>query len=168
MPLPVGRIITYVPPMTDLSTDPSLNSLVDRANLDRGGMQRHLAHGFAGADDGEFYLEYRQSEALVFDNGRLKQATFDTTQGFGLRAVKGEAVGYAHASDLSDQALARAADAVSAVRGGYSGTYAQPPARTNARLYGDENPLAAPGFQAKVRLLQTADALVPPHGKPRR
>ncbi|MBV8751378.1 MAG: metalloprotease TldD [Hyphomicrobiales bacterium] len=144
--------------MTDLPTDPSLASLVDRANLDRTAMHRHLAHGFAGADDGEFYLEYRQTEALVFDNGRLKQATFDTSQGFGLRAVKGEAVGYAHASDLSDQALARAADAVSAVRGGYSGTYAQAPTRTNVRLYGDENPLAAPGFDAKVRLLETIDA----------
>ena len=144
--------------MTDLATDPSLASLVDRANLDRTAMRRHLAHGFEGADDGEFYLEYRQTEALVFDNGRLKQATFDTSQGFGLRAVKGEAVGYAHASDLSDQALVRAADAVSAVRGGYSGTYAQAPTRTNVRLYGDENPLAAPGFDAKVRLLETIDA----------
>ncbi len=110
--------------MTDLPNDPSLASLVDRANLDRTAMHRHLGNGFAGDDDGEFYVEYRQTEALVFDNGRLKQATFDTSQGFGLRAVKGEAVGYAHASDLSDQALARAADAVSAVRGGYSGTYA--------------------------------------------
>ena len=41
---------------------------------------------------------------LVFDNGRLKQATYDTAQGFGLRAVKDEAVGYAHASDLSEAA----------------------------------------------------------------
>src|SRR5262249_14798132 len=134
--------------MTELPTDHSLASLVDRSNLDRTAMRRHLAHGFAGADDGEFYLEYRQTEALVFDNGRLKQATFDTSQGFGLRAVKGEAVGYAHASDLSDQALARAADAVSAVRGGFSGTFAQPPRRTNARLYGDENPLAPPCLDA--------------------
>jgi TldD protein len=139
-------------------TEPSATSLIDRAGLDRTSMGRHLARAFDGADDGELYLEYRQSEALVFDNGRLKQATFDTAQGFGLRAVKGEAVGYAHASDLSDGALARAADAVSAVRGGYSGTYAEPPARTNVRLYDDDNPLAAPGFDAKVRLLETIDA----------
>src|SRR5690349_3563577 len=133
-------------------------SLIARSGLDPNRAETLLKRGLESADDGELFLEYRQAEALVFDNGRLKQATFDTTQGFGLRAVKGEAVGYAHASDLSDQALARAADAVSAVRGGYSGTYAQPPARTNARLYGDENPLAAPGFEAKVRLLETIDA----------
>ena len=57
---------------------------------------------------------------LAFDNGRLKQATYDTAQGFGLRAVKDEAVGYAHASDVSEPAIARAADAVRAVKGGYS------------------------------------------------
>ena len=95
---------------------------------------------------------------LVFDNGRLKQATYDTDQGFGLRAVKDEAVGYAHASDLSEAALARAADAVRAVKGGYSGRYADAPPRTNVRLYGDENPLGAPAFETKVQLLETIDA----------
>jgi TldD protein len=95
---------------------------------------------------------------MAFDNGRLKQATYDTSQGFGLRAVKDEAVGYAHASDLSEPALARAADAVRAVKGGYSGHYAQAPGRTNVRLYGDDNPLGAPTFETKVRLLETIDA----------
>ena len=93
-------------------------SLFDRTGLDRTRAKRHLARAFEGADDGELFLEYRQSEALVFDNGRLKQGTYDTAQGFGLRAVKADAVGYAHASDLSEEALARAADAVRAVRGG--------------------------------------------------
>ncbi len=135
-------------------------SLLDRAGFDRQDARRHLGHGLEGADDGELYLEYAQSEMLVFDNGRLKQATYNTDQGFGLRAVKDEAVGYAHASDLSEAALARAADAVRAVKGGYSGTYAEPPGRTNVRLYGDDNPLAAPGFETKVRLLEAIDAYV--------
>jgi TldD protein len=133
-------------------------SLIDRAGLDRSGVRRHLAHGLEGADDGELFLEYRQSEALVFDNGRLKQATYDTAQGFGLRAVKGEAVGYAHASDVSEAALARAADAVRAVQSGYSGTYAEPPPRSNVRLYGDDNPLSGPSVETKIKLLQEIDA----------
>jgi TldD protein len=138
-------------------TSPTL-SLLDRAGLDRDAARRHLIRGLEGADDGELFLEYRQSEMLGFDNGRLKQATYDTAQGFGLRAVKDEAVGYAHASDLSEPALARAADAVRAVKGGYSGRYAEPPGRTNVRLYGDDNPLGAPTFETKVRLLETIDA----------
>src|SRR3954453_19419155 len=127
-------------------------SLIDRAGLDRARLAGQLARGFEGADDGELFLEYRQSEVLVFDNGRLKQATYDTAQGFGLRAVKGEAVGYAHASDLSDAALTRAADAVRAVQGGYSGRYAEPPPLSNVRLYNDDNPMSEPEFGTKVKL----------------
>src|SRR5215831_5567194 len=113
------------------------SSLIDRAGLDRARIDTIVARGLDGADDGELYLEYAQSEVLVFDNGRLKQATYNTDQGFGLRAVKDEAVGYAHSSELSEAALARAADAVRAVKGGYSGRYTEPPAHTNVRLYDD-------------------------------
>jgi len=138
--------------------DPSLSSLLDRAGLDKGKVGQIIKRGLDGADDGELFLEYRQSEALMFDNGRLKQATYDTAQGFGLRAVKDEAVGYAHASDLSEAALARAAEAVRAVKGGHNGTYAEPPGRTNRKLYGDDNPLGQPAFEAKVKLLEEIDA----------
>ena len=115
-----------------------------------------------GADDGELFLEYRQAEALTFDNGRLKQATYDTAQGFGLRAVKAEAVGYAHASDLSEAALARAAEAVRAVNGGHSGSYAEAPGRTNRKLYADDNPLGTPAFDAKVKLLEKSTPMRAP------
>src|ERR1700712_6098680 len=135
-------------------------SLLDRAGLDKVRVGKLIDRGLEGADDGELFLEYKQSEMLVFDNGRLKQATYDTNQGFGLRAVKDEAVGYAHASDVSMPALIRAADAVHAVRGGYSGNFAAAPAHTNVRLYGDENPLDAPGFESKVKLLAEIDAYV--------
>src|SRR5262245_22015793 len=135
----------------------STMSLLDRAGVGRNEARTHLTHALDGADDGELFLEYRQSEMLHFDNGRLKQATYDTSQGFGLRAVKDEAVGYAHASDLSDAAIARAADAVRAVKGGYCGHYAEAPGRTNTRLYGDENPLDGLAFENKVRLLETID-----------
>jgi TldD protein len=133
-------------------------SLIDRAGLDRGRVSGILDHALHGADDGELYLEYRQSEVTVFDNGRIKQATYDTGQGFGLRAVKDDAVGYAHSSDLSEEAIRRAADSVRAVRGGYSGRLAEGPARSNVRLYGDDNPLASLDFEAKVKLLAEIDA----------
>src|SRR5260221_1005824 len=134
------------------------SSLVDRAGLDRAKVRQLIGRGLDGADDGELFLEYRQAEALTFDNGRLKQATYDTAQGFGLRAVKDEAVGYAHASDLSEEALARAAEAVRAVKGGHNGTYADAPGRTNRKLYTDDNPLGTPSFDAKVKLLESIDA----------
>lgn len=120
--------------------------------------RRITAAALDGADDGELFLEYAQSESLTFDNGRLKGASFNTTQGFGLRAVTGEVTGFAHSGEISEAALKRAADAVSAVRGGRSGTWAAPPSGTNARLYADLNPIGAPSFDEKVRLLAEIDA----------
>jgi hypothetical protein len=45
-----------------------------------------LREATAGADDGELFLERRRSEALAFDDGRLKTASYDAAEGFGLRA----------------------------------------------------------------------------------
>src|SRR5271167_3124403 len=120
-------------PASSSPASASPTSLIDRAGLDETRLSRILGHGLEGADDGELFLEYRPSEVMMFDNGRLKQATYDTAQGFGLRAGKDEAVGYAHASEVSEQAIGRAADSVRAVKGGYCGHVADGPARTNAR-----------------------------------
>jgi TldD protein len=110
-----------------------------------------------GCDDGELYLEYTQSENFVFDDGRLKKASFDTARGFGLRSVSGESTGYAHASELSEQALTRAADTVRAVRRGRSGIMTPAPNGTNQKLYAPDNPLDQVAFDAKVAILEGID-----------
>lgn len=129
-----------------------------RAGLDPEEVKGIVADALAGADDGELFLEYRQSESLVLDDGRIKSAGFDTAQGFGLRAVAGEAHGYAHGSELSADAIRRAGDTVKAVRMGHSGTMADGPAGTNRSLYTDLNPLALVPFETKVELLEKIDA----------
>jgi TldD protein len=130
----------------------------ERAGLDLDRTQRQVDEALQGAEDGELFLEYSQSESLSYDDGKLKSAAFDTTQGFGLRAVAGEAHGYAHASDLSEQAIQRAAQTVKAVRSGHGGDLALPPVGTNRVLYGEENPLAALDFSHKVAVLGEIDA----------
>lgn len=137
-----------------------------RTGLDDARAERIVRDALTGADDGELFLEYRQSEALAFDDGRLKTASFDTTQGFGLRAVCGERAGYAHSSELSEAALRRAADAVQAVTQGYSGSLDAAPAGTNRHLYEDTNPLEAMSFAEKAKLLAEIDAYV--RGKDKR
>ncbi|MER2536225.1 MAG: metalloprotease TldD [Rhizobiaceae bacterium] len=135
-----------------------MESLTSQFDIAEDRVRRIVADTIAGADDGELYLESSESEALLFDNGRLKTANYSTDRGFGLRAVAGEATGYAHAGELSHAALLRAAEAVSTVKAGHSGALADAPARTNRHLYGDENPILSPGFEAKAKLLQEIDA----------
>ncbi|HEY7750509.1 MAG TPA: metalloprotease TldD [Aestuariivirgaceae bacterium] len=110
------------------------------------------------AEDGELFLEYRQSESMVFDDGKLKSAAFDTTQGFGLRAVKGETTAYAHSSEISEDALKRAAKTVKAVTQGSGASFSLPPQMTNRKLYSDLNPISSMDFAAKVKLLREADS----------
>ncbi len=141
-----------------MSRAPSDDLFFKRTGLDRGRVEDLVGEALNGADDGELFMEYRQSEALGFDDGRLKTASFDTNQGFGLRCVAGEATGYAHASELSEDALKRASAAVQAVKSGHSGTLADGPARTNAHLYSDENPLGGQSFEEKAKLLAEIDA----------
>ena len=134
-----------------------MDSLLQRFDIEEEDVRGVVAETIKGADDGELFLEYREGESLMFDNGRLKTANFSTNQGFGLRAVAGEATGYAHANELSEAALKRAADAVGTVKSGYSGKLDAAPQGTNRHLYGEENPIEAPAFDAKVKLLQEID-----------
>jgi len=133
-------------------------SLLDAAGVDPDRARTILSEAIAGADDGELFLEHSESEAFVFDDGRLKTASYDSGEGFGLRVVAGETAGYAHASEISEAALGRAAQSAQLAKRGYSGVSAEGPRSTNIRLYGEDNPVSAPGFSEKVALLQEIDA----------
>ena len=142
--------------MTDIAKTEDL--FFNRAGLDRSRVEGIIGESLGNADDGELFLEYQQSENFVFDDGQLKNANFDTSQGFGLRAVAGEMSGYAHASELSEEALLRAGDTIKAVQVGYDGTMSQGPAKTNQSLYMEDNPLNQTPFETKVKLLSEMDA----------
>lgn len=117
-----------------------------------------LQTALSGADDGELFLERSELESLVFDDGRLKSAAYDATEGFGLRVVAGETAGYAHANEISAAALRRAADASALAKSGHAGVIAEGPRATNQRLYEPVDPLASPAFSDKIALLQEIDA----------
>jgi TldD protein len=111
-----------------------------------------------GADDGELFIERKRSEGIVLDDGRIKTASYDASEGFGLRAVRGDVAGYAHASEISEGAIARAMGTVRLAVGSGGGVMAAAPARTNTRLYGDADPMMDASFAAKIDMLKEIDA----------
>ncbi|THD82026.1 MAG: metalloprotease TldD [Phenylobacterium sp.] len=133
-------------------------SILQSAGVDPDRAREVLGEALAGADDGELFVERSESESFLFDDGRLKSAAYDATEGFGLRVVAGETAGYAHASEISEAAIRRAADSARLAKRGYQGVAAEGPRATNAKLYGEDDPLASPGFSDKVTLLQEIDA----------
>ena len=128
------------------------------SHLDEAATLRLLRQATAGAEDGELFLERRRGESLVLDDGRIRTASYDASEGFGLRAVKGEVAGYAHSTEISESALKRATDTARLAVGDGGGTLADAPPRTNRHLYTDADPLADAGFAAKIDILREIDA----------
>ena len=128
------------------------------AALDQATAAHIIDQALHGSDDGELFLEYRESEFISLDDGNIRSAGFDSGMGFGLRAVAGEATGYAHSGEISEDALRRAAATVSAITKGHAGVSAEPPRATNTRLYSDANPLRQMEFSARTSLLGEIDA----------
>ena len=122
-------------------------------------VQSIVSRSLEGSDDGELYLESTKSESFSFDDGRMRSVSYDSTQGFGLRAIADEAKGFAHSGELSEESLNRASETVRSVSKNYSGTMAEAPSHgTNKPLYTSINPLEETSFQIKTNLLEEIDS----------
>ena len=126
--------------------------------LDEGQALNLLREAVAGADDGELFIERRRSEMIAFDDGHVRTASYDASEGFGLRAVRGETAGYAHSTEVSEQALKRAVETARLAVGDGGGTLADAPQATNQKLYGDDDPMADAEFPVKIETLSEIDA----------
>ena len=114
---------------------------------------RHLER----CDDGELYLQHSSNEAFHFDDGRLKTADYSSSSGFGLRGVTGETTAFAHANEISAEAIERAAATVRLLDPAKAAA-APAPKRTNQAMYGADDPLSLVPFADKVALCQRIDA----------
>ncbi len=126
-------------------------------NLDPDAARRLAAKHLSGHDDGELYLQYSTTESFGFDDGRLKTADYNTSSGFGLRGVTGETTAFAHANEISEAAIERAASTLKLLDPA-KGPAATSPRRTNQAMYGSDDPLSLVSFAKKVALCQTIDA----------
>ncbi len=142
-------------PMTAIETTNRL--FFDNSDLEPEKLTSILEKTLESTSDGELYFEYSLSEGLVLDDGRIRSASYDTDAGFGFRAVAGDITGFAHSSDLSENAIRRAGESISAVTKGYGGTATPTPLGTNQKLYISDNPLECLSFEKKVALLESVD-----------
>ncbi|MAI58596.1 MAG: metalloprotease TldD [Rhodobacteraceae bacterium] len=122
--------------------------------LDKSAALASLQIVTSGADDGELYLERSRSESLVYDDQSLKKASYDATEGFGLRAVNGAITGYAHSTEISEPALKRAEGIVTLATKSGGGILADAPNLANKSLYRPQNPMEDVPFGSKLDLIK--------------
>jgi TldD protein len=133
----------------------------DWGDFDLTAAERLLDDALKGADDGEIFIEKRETESLVYDDRRLKSAGYGADQGFGFRVVAGETIGFANSAELSVDAVGRAAEAAVLAKQGKAVDVAlkhDNPTRSNQRHYQAHDPLSEMEFADKIALLQAIDA----------
>ncbi len=123
-------------------------------DLDEGKLTNYTNLALNHLDDGELYLEYKQSDALLLDDNRIKSANYDIEKGFGLRGVVGESTAYAHSSQISDIYIKRAIETINNVKAGHSGNIEISPEKTNKKLYSNINPVNEIEFSKKIKVLE--------------
>jgi len=140
--------------LTNISTE---DLFFSDSDLTSGSINSIVSDSLHKADDGELFLEYCESESFVFDDQKLKSASFDVSKGFGLRAIAGEATGYAHSSDIDAKSLKKASDTVSFITKNNNGSFNSNFTRTNKKLYTDLNPVNSVNFENKIKTLEEID-----------
>ena len=117
-----------------------------------------------GSDDGELFFETTPSESFLFDDGRLKNANFDISSGFGSRLVSGDITGYANSTILNKQSIKSSLDAIQTARNGKDIFISERkhPVKENSAdikksLYSESNPLNSISFNEKIKLVKDID-----------
>jgi len=73
-----------------------------------------------GADFAEVFAEDVERSGAYFDDGRIESLSSDRDRGVGVRVISGQATGFAHTSNLTEDGLLQAAQAAAAATSGGS------------------------------------------------
>ena len=127
----------------------------DKNDISKSKVLTILTNALHKCEDGEIYFEDMNSENFIYDDGRLKNVSYNNSQGFGIRSLIGEIRGYAHSSEINEHNIKKAADTIRSISNNYSGIKEiSPRVVKNRPLYTNKSPLENVKFNKKVRLLQ--------------
>tara|TARA_B100000029_G_scaffold56099_1_gene50814 strand:+ start:11980 stop:13413 length:1434 start_codon:yes stop_codon:yes gene_type:complete len=126
-------------------------------NLDFNKTEKIVNESLRKADDGELFLEFKQSENFTFDNKKIKNASSSTEKGFGIRSVKDDTSAYSHSSEISEKNIKNSGKIVQSILSSSSKSKIINPIRTNKKHYSNINPLNSFTSEEKTKLLRSID-----------
>lgn len=128
-------------------------------SLDRDLLARVLSRALRrGGDFADVFFEHRQVQTFRFQDGAIREASWNVVLGAGVRVVAGERAGYAYSDDLDEAALLRAAEAAALiVRDGREHTLAVALTDATAPHLYEPHPDEPPDSARYVDLLARAD-----------
>ncbi len=137
----------------------------DDTGMDACRVQGIVSRELHGCDEGELYLQRTVEESFSVGKRRLS-ASFELSQGFGIRYTSGESVAFRPNENLTEETVLKEARTVRAIRGQSGGTIYTPatdillPHPAGLSLYTSDEPLLGYSQQDKIDLLKRIDAYV--------
>src|SRR2546430_13818394 len=135
----------------------------ERFGLSDGALERVLGTALERRGDwADLYFEFRVNQTASLEEGLVKKATRNVSQGVGVRVVAGARSGYAHSDEVSLERLELAARAAATIAEQRGAAIALPATRATAAAH-DLYPVARPPVDTptadQVALLQRLDAV---------
>jgi TldD protein len=152
--------------MNDMSSNDSLKSVMQDVLAPAGLQESHLNRALgsinmADVDAADLYFQLSRQESWSFEDGRLKEGSFNLDHGVGVRAVSGEKTGFAYSDELLLPSLERAAKAARAIsRQGNSRAVRIVSRGSAPALYPAVDPTSSISDDRKTALLGDIDAAV--------
>lgn len=81
-------------------------------NININNVYKIVNDALINSDGGELFLEFCQSESLLFDDNILKHVDLNTRKGFGLRSFCDDSVSFVCSSEISEKEISNAASIV--------------------------------------------------------
>ena len=113
-------------------------------------------------DDADLYFEYRVNESVSLEEGLVKKAVRQNSQGVGVRAIAGEKTGYAYSDEISlknIESAAKTAKAISSLAGEITAVHLGVPQPRLPDLYPVQESVTDIPVQDKIDLLHKMDVL---------
>lgn len=134
-------------------------NLLEPAGLTMADLERVLSElTAASVDMADIYCQYSRLQSWILEDGIIKDGAFHIEQGAGLRAIAGEATGFAYSDELTLPALIEAARTARAIAASGQTRRVRIQPKQVGSLYPPLDPILSLADSDKVALLQRVDA----------
>ena len=134
-----------------------MSTFFNDTDLTRKEAEQLVSETLKNCDDGELFFENSKSESFVLDDNKIKNTSYDTSIGYGLRAVTDDVTSYSHSNEISKKSLTEASKNLLASLKNKNGKSDITPQRSNSKMYSDVNPIEAKSFSEKISILKNVD-----------
>ena len=134
-----------------------MNTFFTDTDLTREQAEQLVSETLKNCDDGELFFESSKSESFILDDQKIKNTSYDTSIGYGLRAVTEDVTAFAHSNEISKTSLSDSSKKILSSLKNKNGKLDSAPTRSNSKMYSDINPIEAKPFNEKVSILKNVD-----------